>query len=324
MQLQSINENQCITESCLHSQILKDWTLTYDQVSAGRFESSLHEISFDGIQIYEEKFKPSIFQRGEAKKNALCLGMFSELHNQAIWMGKSITGHEILSCCDREEILLRTPENSAFYSLTIPFELLGDQNFEHQHSKYNNVLSSQHSELFYCKFIKLMNNVMANTTFVNHHATKQQVKSDILDLSDQFLLELNQHYEPTKISIQKARQVVKKVCDVLQENKDHCHSIEELCQITFTSRRTLQNCFELITGQSPALFLKTIKLNAVRRALQNSNENTSISDIASHWGFWHLSQFSVDYKRLFGESPSQTLSLRKKFRLENTISKYIK
>lgn len=311
MYLQSHQDNQCITESAAHSQILKDWTLTYDQVSAGRFESFLREISFDGIQIYEEKFKPSIFQRGEAQKNALCLGMFSQLSTQAIWMGKSITGHEILSCCDQDEILLRTPENSAFYSLTIPFELLGDQNFAQQHGQYANVLAQQHSEQFYKKFIILLNAIMNNRSCIEHAMTKQQVKSDLVELSDQFLLTLNHHPEPTKISMNKARQVVRKVCQVLQEQHDHVYSIEELCQMTFTSRRTLQNCFEMMTGQSPAQFLKTIKLNAVRRALQSAEQHICISDIAADWGFWHLSQFSVDYKRLFGETPSQTRLLRK-------------
>ena len=307
MYSQSNPEYQCITESVLHSQILKDWTLTYNQVSSGRFESFLREISFDGIQVYEEKFRPSIFQRGEARSDSLCLGMFSQLSNNAIWMGKSVTGHEILSCSDRDEILLRTPENSAFYSLTIPFELLGDQSFEAQHSQYSNVLPSRYSEKFYFKFIQLLNAILENQNFLAHEATKQQVKSDILDLSDQFLLHLNQHFEPTKISIQKAHQVVKKVCVLLQEQQDHCYSIDELCQMTFTSRRTLQNCFELMTGQSPAQFLKIMKLNAVRRALQSPNEQRCISDLAAHWGFWHLSQFSMDYKRLFGECPSQTL-----------------
>ncbi len=311
MHLNQNSENQFITESGLHSKILKDWTITYDQVSAGRFESFLREISFDGIQIYEEKFKPSIFQRGEAIKDSLCLGLFSKLPNNAIWMGKTITGHEIISCCDQDEILLRTPENSAFYSLTVPFALLSDTNFEQQHHQYNNVLSSEHSEQLHMQFIRLLNSVMENTNFALHPATKEQVKSDILDLSDQFLCTLHQHYEPTKVSIQKARQVVQKVYEVLESNQDQCYSIEDLCRITFTSRRTLQNCFELITGQSPALFLKTIKLNAVRRALQTSDQNSNISDIASDWGFWHLSQFSVDYKRLFGESPSQTLSMHK-------------
>ena len=263
MHLNQNSENQFITESGLHSKILKDWTITYDQVSAGRFESFLREISFDGIQIYEEKFKPSIFQRGEAIKDSLCLGLFSKLPNNAIWMGKTITGHEIISCCDQDEILLRTPENSAFYSLTVPFALLSDTNFEQQHHQYNNVLSSEHSEQLHMQFIRLLNSVMENTNFALHPATKEQVKSDILDLSDQFLCTLHQHYEPTKVSIQKARQVVQKVYEVLESNQDQCYSIEDLCRITFTSRRTLQNCFELITGQSPALFLKTIKLNAV-------------------------------------------------------------
>lgn len=68
MQLQSMSENRCITESYVHAEILNEWILTYDQVSAGKFESYLREISFDDIQIYEERFVPSIFQRGLAKK----------------------------------------------------------------------------------------------------------------------------------------------------------------------------------------------------------------------------------------------------------------
>ncbi|ANF83441.1 hypothetical protein A3K93_14540 (plasmid) [Acinetobacter sp. NCu2D-2] len=311
MHLQWKNENQCITESGLHSAILKDWTLTYDQVSSGRFESFLREISFDGIQIYEEKFKPSIFQRGEALKNSLCLGLFSELSNEAIWLGKNVTGHEILSCCDGDEILLRTPENSAFYSLTIPFEMLGAQHFEHDNIRYNNILATDYSEKFYFKFINLLNSILENRNFLNQETTRQQVKCDILNLTDQFLTVSNEHFQPTKISVQKARQVVKKVCGLLQDNPDYCYSIDELCQLTFTSRRTLQNCFELITGQSPALLLKIIKLNAVRRALLKSTENACISNIAAQWGFWHLSQFSVDYKKLFGETPSQTLTQRR-------------
>jgi AraC family ethanolamine operon transcriptional activator len=35
----------------------------------------------------------------------------------------------------------------------------------------------------------------------------------------------------------------------------------------------------------------------------------TIQDIASHWGFWHLSQFAQDYKKLFGELPSATLKV---------------
>jgi len=32
-----------------------------------------------------------------------------------------------------------------------------------------------------------------------------------------------------------------------------------------------------------------------------------VQDIAARWGFWHLSHFANDYRRMFGELPSETL-----------------
>jgi AraC family transcriptional regulator, ethanolamine operon transcriptional activator len=48
----------------------------------------------------------------------------------------------------------------------------------------------------------------------------------------------------------------------------------------------------------------------VRRALRQAAPGVTIQDIASHWGFWHLSQFAQDYRQLFGELPSDTLHKR--------------
>jgi AraC family ethanolamine operon transcriptional activator len=35
-----------------------------------------------------------------------------------------------------------------------------------------------------------------------------------------------------------------------------------------------------------------------------------VQDVAEAWGFWHLSQFATDYRRLFGKRPSETLRER--------------
>jgi AraC family ethanolamine operon transcriptional activator len=32
-----------------------------------------------------------------------------------------------------------------------------------------------------------------------------------------------------------------------------------------------------------------------------------VQDVAAAWGFWHLSQFATDYRKLFGTRPSDTL-----------------
>jgi AraC family ethanolamine operon transcriptional activator len=51
-----------------------------------------------------------------------------------------------------------------------------------------------------------------------------------------------------------------------------------------------------------------VRLNGVRRELRSTA--ATVQDAAARWGFWHLGQFSRDYKRQFGELPSQTLKQR--------------
>ena len=52
------------------------------------------------------------------------------------------------------------------------------------------------------------------------------------------------------------------------------------------------------------------RLNGVRRQLYHADSSSiKIADVANHWGFWHLGQFAVDYRRLFGELPSEPLDL---------------
>lgn len=302
------NVNSKILEPYQHTNMLKDWTLSYHQLSSGIFESHLNEISFDGIQIYEENLKPAMFQRGEGRENALCLGIFSELTTPALWMGKTIIGHEVISVCRGGDILLRSPENSSFFALTIPFEILDHEKYMRMSAGTNLLSHPQISEHFYRRLYCILNNILKHTTLLGINATRAQLKSEIIELSHDYLEVLGQHQEPLRISNHKAKKVVLKTLEAIESNKDCFQSIDELCKMTFTSRRTLQNCFEQITGQSPALFLKQFRLNAVRKVLAQSEHPVVICDVAMEWGFWHLSQFSADYKKLFQEMPSQTLS----------------
>jgi AraC family ethanolamine operon transcriptional activator len=54
-------------------------------------------------------------------------------------------------------------------------------------------------------------------------------------------------------------------------------------------------------------YFKARRLNAVRHELRAAAAGTtSIGTIAQRWGFWHSGEFAGDYRRLFGELPSQT------------------
>ncbi len=107
------------------------------------------------------------------------------------------------------------------------------------------------------------------------------------------------------------QKVVEAAEEYLQENPDDAPSIADLCEITHASERTLSYACHTIYDTSPALYLKSVRLNRVRNDLKRmSLPETSVQAVANTWGFWHMGHFAKDYKTLFGGLPSETLARR--------------
>jgi AraC family ethanolamine operon transcriptional activator len=83
--------------------------------------------------------------------------------------------------------------------------------------------------------------------------------------------------------------------------------IATLCAALGASERTLHEAFREHLDTTPKAYLKTLRLNAARHDLLRGAARTRVTDVALDWGFQHFGWFSQDYKRLFGETPSQTL-----------------
>jgi AraC family ethanolamine operon transcriptional activator len=108
--------------------------------------------------------------------------------------------------------------------------------------------------------------------------------------------------------------IVREVRQYLLQNQDETITVVNLCQKFQVSRRTLQYAFQDVMGMSPNSYLRTLRLNGVRRCLRDPNSGVmSVQQAAADWGFWHLSQFARDYQGLFGELPSQRLKRRSVF-----------
>ena len=107
---------------------------------------------------------------------------------------------------------------------------------------------------------------------------------------------------------QARKRLVDHACALMLAQPDQPMSILDVCKGVGTSRRKLNYCFQDVLGSNPIHYLRAVRLNRVRRELkQCSDERTGVYDIAVKWGFWHFSQFSLDYKRHFAELPSEPL-----------------
>jgi len=109
-------------------------------------------------------------------------------------------------------------------------------------------------------------------------------------------------------SLRQRRHVVDRACAVMLDRPDAPKTLLEVCSEIGVSPRKLAYCFRDVLGLSPNKYLRALRLNGVRRELKRSSRtDAAVQDVAARWGFWHLGDFSADYKRHFDELPSQTL-----------------
>jgi AraC family ethanolamine operon transcriptional activator len=103
--------------------------------------------------------------------------------------------------------------------------------------------------------------------------------------------------------------IVRKVEEWVDGQSPATIQIAELCRALHLSRRTLQRAFTATLGIGPARYLTLKRLAAVRAELRRSDPAfIKVTDTAIKYGFWELGRFAQDYRRMFGERPSETLS----------------
>jgi len=99
----------------------------------------------------------------------------------------------------------------------------------------------------------------------------------------------------------------RRALEYVSENSQEPLTVTDLCRAVGVSGRTLEYAFRERFGMTPKAYLRTFRLNGVRRDLHGAEPGTRIADVANRWGFWHMGQFAADYRRQFGELPSESV-----------------
>jgi len=127
-----------------------------------------------------------------------------------------------------------------------------------------------------------------------------------VELVDDLLNCLISSYE-NKVKPELLQQKFNNAIDYIHENLNEIISVSQVSQFVNIPERTLRYHFKKKYNISPKDFIQKLRLNAVKKRLSGNLETPIIYKIASDYNFWHMSQFTRDYKRLFGELPSETI-----------------
>ena len=97
------------------------------------------------------------------------------------------------------------------------------------------------------------------------------------------------------------------VIDYIHNDIANVTSLHQICEKTNIPERTIRRLIRKKYDISPKKYLTALRLNEVRKMLKMDMEKGTLIKISSEYNFWHMGQFSRDYKKLFGELPSETL-----------------
>lgn len=98
--------------------------------------------------------------------------------------------------------------------------------------------------------------------------------------------------------------------EFMRANAGEPLTLAEIAEAAGVSIRTLTAGFRSFRDQSPMQQLRDIRMAAARDDLLQGPGSGSVADIALRWGFGNFGRFAGDYRRRYGETPSETLRRR--------------
>lgn len=103
--------------------------------------------------------------------------------------------------------------------------------------------------------------------------------------------------------------IAKKIARHLRQRCQGALSMSELCAELHLHERTLRQHFTSHFGVSPQTYHQNLRLNLLRQQLLVCPDSKGqVSHSAARLGFWHMGRMGQQYRKLFGETPTETLA----------------
>lgn len=305
-----------------HASCISAWSQEYDQLSHGRFQGSVRELWMDAprLQVFHEHTSQQTSQRCLPWNGAVWFGIPDGQNSQPL----HFSGR--LQPVDRERIVmaaragdgfaLRTPQNFGIYGVVVDeawlcteLERLGLEPCVLPAGRAGVSLRAAslppYLHVALCQTIEAMLSLGACGDAALGCGAPADLAERLLGLlaataRDTGFSAQVQSSQRCLASVMTARALV-------AHPLNYALSVDDLCEQLHLTPRTLQNHFRSAVGESPAEFLRAVRLNACRRELRACVRKTTVQDVAAQWGFFHMGRFSHEYKAMFDELPSQTL-----------------
>ncbi len=215
---------------------------------------------------------------------------------------------ELLVMTRDEEMDLVISQRNTTFTIAIDEDFFQESFFAYygvafgEASRRKTLLLNPKEELAFLRFIQSWLHY-----FVEYEATKKHML-DYAKIETQIIHALFSFIIVDDASLRKENAILKRAREMLHGSLDHDLKLTDTARELGVSQRTLQYTFRHNLGMTPKMYLQLLRLHKVREELKAANPvTTKVSDVALKYAFFHLGHFASEYRKLFGESPVETL-----------------
>lgn len=294
------------------SQQVRDWSFEFSQLSAGTFAASGGMVPLDCALVARATIDQTLLHRGCSPRGSVAIIIPGRGSGRVFVRDRELGPGQCVAMADGACLDAITRGRYVHIALAIDLDAWST----HSHWLSECPLATARGIGIESPGPARINSMLDTvewifTTVSKHPAALR--RGDVrASLTDQFLAAVGRFstraMEYHSRSARAHRRIaVERAREYIDLNLSEPLRLSELCRHAHVQARCLEYGFRETTGLSPIAYIKSLRLNGVRKSLLRRDvRERSISEIALDQGFWHLSQFSVDYRKFFGETPSAT------------------
>jgi len=289
------------------SDVIKGADFELYQMEKGSFRANLFQASVGQGIINRGEYSLSVLTKGSLSQDYMTCGFVHDIKSEGCLNGSEMQKHDILLGDEGGPLDCNFGANTLWSSFQFKREdllktgisLTQDNSKLYRFDKDTQVsFSLKLSEIF--TYLEKVNNDLAlsiNADMLYNHLLS--IYAQAFDTSTSII-----HLKRSEAVL-----LAKKIYHFLNENATKPIQMIDLTALTGKSERTIGRIFKKYFGIAPYAYLKLHRLHLIRHQLIQGEDST-IGDIAMQHGFMQMGYFGSEYKKLFNETPSQTLQGR--------------
>jgi AraC family ethanolamine operon transcriptional activator len=287
------------------------WETDFSTTSAGTYKVALRQSAMPGMLVNTAWFGTPTLQQASSPEGMRTFALPLHLPNPYCWRGLPVDGSTLMTFPSDRELFSMMSADSEVLTISVDqglvddclggWDLDPDEVFKLPYT--TKLPASEYDALL--RTVAIMSEFMIK--YGDHRQAPALSRGIQEFMIENMLQPLINHRDEPGIGDPAGATRVKNAADYLLDRLHEPVTVGDICDHIGCSRRSLEQSFRKYAGTSPKQFIRIMRLEQCRKALLQAEAGDKVNSIALQHGFWHMGQFSSDYKALFGELPSETL-----------------